>query len=518
MPHKKQDKSIHVSDAPLSSKLGENKKRLKKAFGHTIDLVEVSVTVAGRDGILLFFSTLVDAKELNKEVAEVLTQIDTQYKQNVLSIEQFETVRRKFLNGLPFKYVHTLHETIDALLEGHVVLLLEGFISSLALSVTHPKMRSIVEPSTQTIVRGPKDSFIESIEVNKGLIRQRLKNSRLRFVDFVIGSETKTLVCIAYLEGVVKEELLKEVKKRLNDIEAVSIIDSGQIEEFITDKAITLFPTTYNTERPDLLTLHILEGKVAILVDGTPFALSVPAFFSDFFQVSEDYYQPFFMSSFVRFVRYLSYFLSLLMPGLYVALTTYHLELIPTPLLVSIIGQRENVPFPAIVELFILETTFEVLREAGVRMPRAVGQTVSIVGALVIGQAAVEAGIVSTVMVIVVALTAIASFVSPIYSFSSSSRLLRFLIAISAAVFGLYGILLILITVVIHLSAIRTFGAPYLAPIAPLITEDQKDVFIRMPTWMMQKGARRMKMDFYVNEQDTTTPIHDYIEKEREKE
>jgi spore germination protein KA len=276
---------------------------------------------------------------------------------------------------------------------------------------------------------------------------------------------------------------LQEARSRLKAIDIHSVLDSGNIEEAITDTSFTPFPLIFNTERPDVVASGILEGKIGIIVDGSPFVLIIPAVLTDFFQSSEDYYQPFLMSSFIRIIRYVSFMVALILPSLYVGVTTYHQELLPTDLLISIQAQREGVPFPAVIEILIMELTFEILREAGVRMPRAVGQTVSIVGALVIGQAAVEAGLVSNVLVIVVSFTAIASFVSPIYNFSISTRLLRFILIFFASVAGLYGIILFLIFMVAHLVSLRSFGVPYLTPIAPLIVEDQQDVFVRFPIW-----------------------------------
>jgi spore germination protein KA len=238
---------------------------------------------------------------------------------------------------------------------------------------------------------------------------------------------------------------------------------------------------------------NLLEGKIAILVDGTPFVLVVPAVLVDFFSIAEDYYQNFMMGSFLRMIRYLSFMIALITPSLYVGILTFHHELLPTPLLLGIIAQREGVPFPAVIEVLLMEVTFEILREAGVRMPRAVGQTVSIVGALVIGQAAAEAGIISNIMVIIVAITAIANFVSPTYSFAAAARLLRFLLIIVSAFLGLYGVLIVLVFIVAHLSSLRSFGVPYLSPVAPFIIEQQKDVFFRFPVWSMRKRPAYLK-------------------------
>lgn len=242
-----------------------------------------------------------------------------------------------------------------------------------------------------------------------------------------------------------------------------------------------MFPTVYNSERPDVIAGELLDGKVAILVDGTPFVLVVPALFTSFLQSAEDYYQHWMISSLIRILRFFGISLALVAPSLYVAITTFHQEMLPTPMLISIASQREGVPFPAVVEALIMEIAFEVLREAGLRMPRTIGPAVSIVGTLVIGQAAVDAGVVSAVMVIIVALTAICSFLFPAYGLSNTIRVLRFPLMILAAMFGLFGVMFGIMVIILHLCSIRSFGVPYLSPFAPLVLQDQKDAFVLFP-------------------------------------
>jgi spore germination protein KA len=285
-------------------------------------------------------------------------------------------------------------------------------------------------------------------------------------------------------------------------------LESGYIEELIQDETYTPFPTVYNTERPDVIAAGLLEGRVAILIDGTPFVLLVPALFGQFNQAAEDYYQRADIGTLLRLLRYLSFFIALLGPSLYIAITTFHQEMIPTPLLISLAAQREGVPFPAFIEALVMELTFEILREAGVRLPRAVGQAVSIVGALVIGQAAVEAGIISAAMVIVVSVTAIASFVFPSYNMAISVRILRFGLMGLAASFGLFGITLGLIAIVLHLCSLRSFGIPYMSPFAPFILADQKDMLFKVPLWGMFSRPRLISQKNVIREQypPTTKP------------
>ncbi|MDF2715848.1 MAG: gerKA5 [Paenibacillus sp.] len=271
-----------------------------------------------------------------------------------------------------------------------------------------------------------------------------------------------------------------------------NVLTAGDIS-IIQDKTLTPFQTVYNSERPDSIAAGLLEGRIAILVDGTPFVLLVPALFIHYFQAAEDYYQRADISTLLRVVRFISFFFALLAPSLYIAITTYHQEMLPTNLLISLAAQREGVPFPAFIEALLMEITYEILREAGVRMPRTVGQAVSIVGTLVIGQAAVEAGIVSAVMVIIVSITAISSYVIPSSGMSISIRMIRFILMGLAASFGFYGILIGLIILVLHLASLYSFGVPYMSPLGPFLPEDQKDTLFRVPWPKMTTRPRSNK-------------------------
>lgn len=489
----------------LRHDLEQVKAEFQRVFGKSADYKAGEVWVGGKKGIAFYLESMTDSKEIKKVIMKTLNEPSAK-QWNVKNENDLSHFCREFFTGSSYQLLSAEHDLVGEILNGSVVLVLDRIEAAVAINLQTGERRSIVEPTTQTIVRGPKDGFVESIMVNVSLIRRRIKNPRLQFESFEIGKDTRTTVYVGYIDNIADPEMLEEVRKRIRNIKASAILESGNIEEFIADNTWTPFPLAYNTERPDSIAGHLLEGKVAILVDGSPFVLSVPVTIVDFFEISEDYYQPFMMGSFVRLIRYLSFFVALITPSFYVAVITYHHELIPTQLLLGVIAQREGVPFPALVEVLLMEITFEILREAGVRMPRAVGQTVSIVGALVIGQAAVEAGIVSAIMIIVVAMTAIANFVSPVYSFASASRLLRFLLIFLSAVFGLYGMLVGLIAMVAHLSSLRSFGVPYLAPVAPFILEDQNDVFIRFPIWGMKTRPRYLHTQSIEKQPDTKKP------------
>lgn len=462
------------------AKLENNLKSLQELFHQTSDYEELPIKIGNLSGCVSYLGTTLNKTDLNSQVLEPLRSA---FQQDDETQKDMNLIREAYFPTMSYELDETLHQIVWHMLNGYVIVMVDQHMKALALNVGGTEKRSIVEPSTQTIIRGPKDGFVEDLHTNIALVRKRIKNPRLVFEEFNVGQDSNTQLVIGYMKGIVNEDILGEVKQRINKIDASGLLDTGNVEEFITDETFTFFPLVFNSERPDSISGNILEGKIAIFLDGTPFVLIAPSVFTDFFQSTEDYYQPFFMTSFIRMIRYIAFMITLTFPSLYVAITTYHHELMPTPLLINVQSQREGVPFPAVIEILLMELTFEVLREAGIRMPRAVGQTLSIVGALVIGQAAVEAGLVSNVLVVVVAFSAISSFVSPIYNFSIASRMIRFILIIMAASLGLYGILLSLIIMVIHLVSLRTFGIPYLTPVAPFKLRDQSDVFIRVPMW-----------------------------------
>jgi spore germination protein KA len=322
------------------------------------------------------------------------------------------------------------------------------------------------------------------------MVRKRIQNPDLWLETFKIGRTTKTDVAIMYIKGIAKDEIVEEVRRRLKRINIDSILETGYIEQLIEDQTWTPFPTVYHAERPDVVAGNLLEGRVAIFVDGTPFVLLVPAVFIQFFQAVDDYYARFDISSALRFLRVLVFLLSIIVPAFYIAITTFHQEMIPTQLLIVLAAQREAVPFPVFVEAFLMEVAFEILREAGIRLPRPVGQTVSIVGALVIGQAAVQAGIVSPAIIIIVSITAIASFATPSYSIAISARLIRFIFMITASSFGFYGIFLGMVILAAHLCSLRSFGIPYLEPLAPFVPKNAGDTLVRLPLWSLKERPR----------------------------
>lgn len=408
--------------------------------------------------------------------------------------ELVQHLRNYSLSAARIQTIDSWSEVLDALVSGNTVIFVPKSPEVIVVGTKSIESRSVTEPTTQVLVRGPKDGFTEMLQTNIALIRSRIQSSKLKVELSKLGTTTQTDIAVTYIDGVVDQSILESVKKKLADIKIDGVLESRYLESFLEGEEYSPFPLTCTTERPDVIVGNLLEGRIIILINGTPFAIILPTLFMDFFKTAEDYYEKADISSMVRLIRIFAFVLSLVTPGLYVALVTHHIGMIPTGLAISIAAQREGVPFPTIVEIFLLDITFEILREAGIRIPRASGQAASIVGALIIGQGVVEAGFVSAISTIIVALTAISSFAVPQYDIGGSARMLRFVMLVMGAFIGLYGIILTLFVIVFHLAKLSSFGVPYFSPISPFNAVAQQDNFIRLP-WKMMKRKRNVVRD-----------------------
>lgn len=491
---KKQSQQYDQPSKALQSSLLDQIDYIKEKTGNSTDVIIRRLQIGdgrGPDAAVVFVEGIADSKAINDFLIESIMN-----KHSVDSSRSiFDILFKEVVAMGDVKEVTDWDNLYLSLMSGESIILVDGAQKAISASTRGGEQRSIQEPGSQVTVRGPRDGFTESIRTNTALIRRRIQNPDLWLENMKIGSVTKTDVSIMYIKGIAKDEIVEEVRNRLKRIEIDSILESGYIEQLIEDQAFTTFPTLYHTERPDMVAGNLLEGRVAIIVNGTPFVLIAPAVFIQFFQSVEDYYGRADIATALRFLRILIFFISIIAPAAYIAVTTFHQEMIPTQLLIAIAAQRETVPFPALFEALIMEVAFEILREAGIRMPRAVGSAISIVGALVIGQAAVQAGIVSPAMVIIVAITAIANFATPAFAVAISARLIRFGFMFAAATFGFYGIILGIIILAVHLCSLRSFGVPYLTPMAPLIPANLGDTIVRLPLWAHKKRPRLLSND-----------------------
>lgn len=479
---------------PLSNELQQNLQAIKDMTGNSSDIIIRMLKSSIAEGIkiaIVYLSGLTDIHVINNDIISPLqSHIENKSKQKETALDSITMIKESILNIGSVKDIGSLEELTTALFVGNTVILMDGCIQGISASSSKVEQRGVEEPTSQSVIRGPKDGFTENININIALIRRRIKSPDLWRIDRKIGTLTQTDVTIMYLNGIANDKVVQEILQRLDGIDTDSILESGYIEEFVQDQTFTPFPLMSNSERPDSVAAGILEGQIAIFVDGTPFVLVAPVTFFKFFHSPEDYYHRYDIASFLRVMRFIAFIVSMLLPSLYIAITTFHQEIVPTTLLISLAAQREGIPFPAFIEALIMEITFEVLREAGVRMPRVIGPAISIVGALVLGQAAVQAGLVSPALVIVVSFTAISNFVTPAFNIAIAARMIRFFLMFFAATLGLFGILSGIFAMIIHMLSLRSFGIPYLSPVSPLIPANLKDIFIRVPWWMMSTRPR----------------------------
>ncbi|MBE3582509.1 MAG: spore germination protein [Limnochordaceae bacterium] len=480
-----------AAQAPLLPRAEQNLEQLKVMLGNTADLttrILHSPVLSDQVAALAWIDGLVDS-ELQSEniIGPLLAGNPTAKKgppQPLLAV-----LHQRLISGADVSAGRTWQEVLTGVLTGKTVIFVDRASAAVLVDTRRAPQRDPQEPEVEAVIRGSRDGFTEDLRTNTALIRLHLQSPALRFEEIRLGRQSQIPVNIAYIAGIAHPQLVQEVRARLLRIAPRFSfnVGSGPIEQLIEDHPFSVFPTIHHSERPDKICAQLAEGRVAIVVQGTPVVLTAPTLFWEFLQSPDDYCERPFLASFVRFLRLTMLVASLTLPSIYVALISFHQELVPTVLAIRIAGGRESVPFPALSEAMMMELSFEVLREAGLRIPRPLGQAISIVGILVIGQAAVSAGIVSPIMVVVVALTAVASFVSPSYSVAISLRLLRFPLLITAGIAGLYGIAWVLFALVIHLASLRSFGVPYLSPVVPFIGENWQDTLIRAPIWMTRR-------------------------------
>ncbi len=479
----------------MYSSLDENIKYLENTFANCGDIVKRKFPIGVNKEnymYITYIDMLVDRALIEMRILDKLIFGIKIVKPSISEVKN-DLFNALYEGGFPtadLKEVTSFEEINIAILSGDTVLFLDGYNKGIVVSTKGWPNRGIPEADTEVVVQGSKEAFCEVFRFNTVLIRRRIRDTRLKLIQTKVGRRSLTDVGIMYLEDVVRPNILDEVLKRINNIDIDAILDCGYIEQFIEDDWMSPFPQLQVTERPDKASSAILEGRIVIIVDNSPFVLLAPATLNVFFQASEDYYQRFEIMSFVRFIRYIAGFFALTLSGLYIATAVYHPSMLPTLLTFKMAGARQTVPFPAVVEILLMDFAFELLREAGIRLPGPVGNTIGIVGGIIIGQAAVEAGLVSPIVVIIVALTGICSFAIPSISLVSGYRIMKYLLIALSAILGLFGFWIGLLLVLIHLVTLKSFGIPYMFPFASGDMNeysDLKDTIFRMPLFFMKK-------------------------------
>ncbi|MET3291129.1 UNVERIFIED_CONTAM: hypothetical protein ABID98_003699 [Brevibacillus sp. OAP136] len=470
-------------DLNLQTNVKDNISAIEQCLHYTQDLIVKTVEVDERYSFtVLYFSDLSDPSDLLKTLLTTMAQtafIRTPIENMMAAL--LVTEARSVIK------INTIDEAVTILINGNSLFLFEGVDHAIAVETAAIKTRSIQEPESEVTIKGPHDGFIELLGTNIALVRFHCPSALLTVEYNELGTVTRNKIAILSMKGIVSEQLLEEVRSRLASIPNEAILDVNYIEEWITDDRMTPFPLLESTSRPDRVVGALLEGRVALMVNGVPTALLAPFVFLQSFQISEDYYWRYHISSLLRLLRLFCAFVTLYLPAFFVATITFHHEFLPTPFLMTIAQGREPVPYPTIVEVLLMEGVFEILREAGIRLPRQVGSAVSIVGALVLGQAAVQAGIVSPVTVLLVAFTGICSFTLPSNNGAYAIRILRFLVIIVGGFLGYVGLITIGILLLIHMASLRSFGVPYLSPVAPANLTHMSDVLIRRPLYLNKK-------------------------------
>lgn len=475
----------NTTQTKVDTDLNKNESNLRKIFVNADDIVFRKIE-GGQNQKLKMLLVYVDGMTTKEAVSEYAVQnlmlnLDLKNLEKSPDSELQSAVAKTNISILEVKSLLTIEECVDKILSGETVLLLDTCSKGIMISSRGWPMRGIQEPSAETLIRGARDGFNETMKVNITLIRRRIRDPKLKVKYTQVGSRSKTDIAIIYIEDLVNKTVLDTVEKRIKNIDIEAILESSYIEEMIEDDSYSLFPQIENTERPDAAASALLEGRVVITVDNTPSVLIAPAIFVSFMQSSEDYYERWLPSCVTRLIRYLALPIVMLLPALYVAVTQFHPNMLPTQLALYVAASRANVPFPPYFEALLMELVIELVREASLRITTPVGSTIGLVGGLVIGQSSVEAGLITPLAVIIVALTAIASFTIPSYNFSTTLRVIRFGFIILASIFGLFGISIGLSILTIHLCTLKSCGVPYMTPFSSFVENrnDLKDTIVR---------------------------------------
>lgn len=489
-----QNASKHIKQ-PFSVDLRENEKAIKEWLGSSQDVLMTKFTIKLQtgdklDAMMVAIDGTVDEAVKREDILKQLQNhpLETLPNHNLDQIQ----------DRLSAKHIVTetdMPKAINHILKSHILLIINGYNKGLLITADGFEIRSITEPETERLVRGPREGFIESIGVNLSLIRRRIRHPSLRFETMSVGEYSETDITVAYVKDIADPEIVDRVKKRIQAIKIDTINHSGDIEQLIEDHPYSIFPTIGNTERPDKASAMLMEGRVIILVNGDPVVLVTPFLFVESFMNIEDYSSRPFYSSFIRLLRFASFLISIILPALYIAALNFNKALIPSDLIVPLIQARETVPFPLSMEIILTIVIFEAVREAGVRLPQQIGTAVTIVGPLILGEVAVSAGLIGPPTIIIVSLSYIASFIiSPIADVTALVRLYLFTVA---SILGSFGMSLALLGLLTHMVYLTSFGVPYMSPFSPIQFSDLKDTLIRIPTRLIKTRPKSIPKQRY---------------------
>lgn len=461
-------------------------KKLKKETKQSDDITYRLKYICGKKIYVIYNEPLTSSDKISDFIIRSLDKINKRYDNS----NDLELIIKNDIDNFKIKEITTYKDISYYLNYGFTIILIENSNIALALETKKDLARSISVPQAESTIRGPMDAFVEDMQTNIGLIRRRIKDNNFWEENIDVGRYTKTKVSILYINTIAKKEQVEKVKKLINNIDIDGVISSGTIKNLIEKENKSVFPTIFSTERPDSVCQNLLKGKIVIMVDTSPYALILPTVFNDYFITTEDSFSKSINISFTRIIRYIAFFISLLTPAIYIAITTYNQEILPTQLLVSFTSQRVSVPFPAFIEALIMIIAFEILRESDLRIPTFTSSALSIVGTLILGEAAVSAGIVSPIMIIVIAITSISALLFTEPELINGLRWYRLLFMIGASLMGIYGVIIIFIYFIIKMTSLDSFGIPYFFPYSPVSLTGLKNSFIKFPTKDLNKREK----------------------------
>lgn len=463
-------------------------KTIKEMNDNSCDINSKTITINGKKVAYMFLESTANDDKISNYLGKDLS-FDVKEKKKEFFENLFDYLKDTIPNS-KLKLTDNYEEMFYYLSSGFTCVIIENNDKAIAIETKGNLDRGISEPTNEPSLKGPKDCFIENYQANIGLIRKRIKDHNLIFSETLVGKRTKTKVAVTYIKDVVDIKKVKKLKKELEKINIDGIIDSSYIRELIITKQKSIVPQAILTERPDLVCISLLNGKIALVVENTPYVLIIPALFNDFFQSPEDYYLEPFNASFTRILRYIAFIIAIFTPGIYIAIVTHNMEILPDLLLINFAVQKEGVPFPTLIEVLILIVSFEILREADTRKPQIMGASISIVGALILGEAAVSANVISPIVVIIVSLSAVSGMVFSNSDVISAIRSWRLLFMFTASLFGITGIFATTIIFITQICTIESWGIPITAPLTPLFKNDLKRSLLRLSQKSLKKRPK----------------------------
>lgn len=483
---KKMKRIEEIKKSNITTNIQDNLSTFKEIYSPKINLGivfrEFELSFNGKTYICfaLFIEGISDSDSINDSILKPL--MIREYSFENLSLE--DAIEKKILLQSNISSKRNINDIIVNVNLGNCALFIDSLDTCFICDVKKNEHRTISQPVNEVTIQGPHSGFVESIRSNASLLRKVVNDENLIYEKIEIGKRSHTSCIMGYISNIANPDIVNNVRNRLKNVSIDYLLDSGQLEQLIEDHPLMLLPQTISTERPDKIASHLAEGRICIIVDNSPFVLAVPCTFWDMFHTPEDYNLRFQQGTFIRIIRLIAYFCSIFLPGIYIAMTNFHVSLLPTDLLFSIAAIKESLPFPLIIEILVMELSLELIREAGARMPNSIGSSLGIVGAVLLGQATVDAHLVSPMLILIVAITAISSFATPSYRLAFSFRILRFVYIIFAAFMGFLGILFFAIVHLVILCSIYCYGIPYMLSLGKYTKQKFRDGIVLAPIWL----------------------------------